>query len=59
MAVKKVVGEIGPVLTVNSTSFALCLTDLEMILKILLLIVSIAYTVDRWLYYRKKNKKNG
>ena len=53
---KRIVEEIGPVLTVNSTSFALCLTDLDFILKILLLVISIAYTADRWWYYRKKNK---
>lgn len=53
---KKIVGEIAPVLTLNSTSFAVCLTDLELILKILLLLISIVYTVDRWWYYRKKNK---
>tara|TARA_Y100001938_G_C8101776_1_gene442437 strand:+ start:2061 stop:2237 length:177 start_codon:yes stop_codon:yes gene_type:complete len=57
MNANKVVGEIGPVLTVNSTSFALCLTDLELVLKIVLLVISIVYTADRWLYYRRKNKK--
>jgi hypothetical protein len=57
MNANKVVEEIGPVLTVNSTSFALCLTDLELVLKIVLLVISIVYTADRWLYYRRKNKK--
>ena len=57
MNANKVVGEIGPVLTVNSTSFALCLTALELVLKIVLLVISIVYTADRWLYYRRKNKK--
>ena len=53
----KIVGELTPVLVLNSTSFAVCLTDLELILKLLLLLVSIIYTVDRWLYHRKNKKK--
>ena len=56
MPTGKIIPEIVPVLAVNSTSFAVCLTDLELILKVFLLLISIIYTIDRWWYYRKNNK---
>ncbi len=57
MTEKKIVTEIAPVLTLNSTTLVFSLSDFELILKIILLIISIIYTADRWLYYRKKNRK--
>ena len=52
---KRIAEELLPVLTINSTSFAVCLTDLELILKIILLIASIVFTVERWWAYRQRN----
>ena len=56
MTGKKIAEEIAPVLTLNSTSFVVSLTDLELILKILLLVVSIVYTLERFMYYKRKKK---
>ncbi len=43
------------VLFLNSISFAFSLTNIDDILKILLLIVSIGYTAQRW-YLMNKNE---
>ena len=40
----------------NATTFALSLSDIDMILKILLLLVSIGYTIDKWMKINKKNE---
>ena len=42
----------------NATTFALSLSDIDMILKILLLFVSIGYTVDKWIKINKKNEED-
>jgi hypothetical protein len=42
----------------NATTFALSLADIDMILKILLLLVSIGYTVDKWMKINKKNAED-
>lgn len=42
----------------NATTFALSLSDIDMILKVVLLMVSIGYTVDKWIKINKKNEKN-
>jgi len=54
-------GEILQVGVVNSTAFAITFTELEIGLKVLLLLVSIIYTFDKWIAHRQnmKNKKNG
>jgi hypothetical protein len=56
MPARKILEEIGPVLAINSTSFVICLTDLELILKVSLLVISIIYTVQRWWSYHKNQK---
>jgi len=44
-------------LLINSTTFLVSFSDLENILKIILLIASIGYTAQRW-YYMNNEKKN-
>lgn len=56
MPVKKAVEEIGEVVAVNSTALGLSFTNIENGLKILLLIVSIIYTLDKWYSHRKSVK---
>jgi len=58
MPLKKVTQDISEVVTVNAsvvgiTTFA----DFELLLKILLLVLSIGYTVARWRTHCKNNKK--
>jgi len=43
-------------LVINLSSFGLSLTNIDMILKIILLSVTIGYTVQKW-YLMNKNKK--
>ena len=38
----------------NATSFAISLSPVDMILKIVLLALSIGYTIDKWAKLRKK-----
>ena len=44
----------------NATSLAISLSSVDMILKIVLLALSIGYTIDKWAKLRKKrdNEKN-
>ena len=42
----------------NITTFALSLSDIDMILKIVLLAVSIGYTIDKWMKINKKNAED-
>ena len=56
MPVKKAVEEIGEVIAVNSTTLGLTFTNIENGLKILLLLVSIVYTLDKWYAHRKSIK---
>jgi len=58
MPIRKTIEEIAQVAAINSTTLALTFTNLESGLKILLLLVSIVYTVDRWYAHRIKNNKN-
>lgn len=44
------------VLGLNSITLAISFTQVEQVLQIALLVVSIIYTVDRFLYYRNKRK---
>ena len=58
MPVKKVGTELANVLGINATILSITtFTNLELILKILLLIITIIYTVDKYLYHRKRRKK--
>lgn len=58
MPIQKTLAEIGQVAAVNSTTLALTFTELEAGLKILLLLVSIIFTIDKWYAHRKEIKKN-
>ena len=58
MPIRKTIGEVAEVAAVNSTTLALTFTNLEAGLKILLLLVSIVYTLDKWYSHRKKINKN-
>lgn len=44
------------VLGLNSVTLAISFSQVEQVLQIALLVVSIIYTVDRFLYYRNKRK---
>ena len=56
MPLNKIGAEIAPVLILNSTTIGLSFTNLEAGLKILLLLISLAYTLDKWYSHRKKRK---
>jgi len=58
MPLRKSAEEIGGVIAVNSTAIGLTFTDIENGLKILLLVVSLAYTLDKWHSHRKEINKN-
>jgi len=51
---KTILKECGDVLSLNITTLAISFTDIEMLLKILLLLLSIIYTADKLI----KNQKN-
>ena len=42
----------------NVTTLALSLADIDMILKIVLLAVSIGYTIDKWIKINKKDEED-
>jgi hypothetical protein len=55
MVLPQITKEIANVLGVNVTILSITtFTNLEILLKILLLVVSIAYTVDKWYFQKKK-----
>jgi len=55
---KNLIRECSDVLTLNITTLAITFTQVEMLLKILLLILSIIYTADKLIKNRKKNEKD-
>jgi len=55
---KNMIKENADVLGLNSVSLSISFTTLHQTLQIILLLVSIIYTVDRFIYYRNK-RKNG
>ena len=56
MALPQITKEIANVLGVNVTILSITtFTNLEVVLKILLLVITIAYTIDKW-WYHKKNR---
>jgi hypothetical protein len=57
MPLNKIGTEIAPVLLLNSAAIGISFTNIENGLKILLLVVSLAYTADKWLSHRKRMKK--
>ena len=46
------------VLTFNAATMALSFSELEEVLKILLLVASIGYTVQKWYFMNKKRKES-
>ena len=56
MPLKQITKEVGEVLGVNTAILSITtFTNLEVLLKIILLLVSIVYTVDKW-WYHKNNR---
>tara|TARA_R110000796_G_scaffold108351_1_gene219326 strand:+ start:482 stop:652 length:171 start_codon:yes stop_codon:yes gene_type:complete len=56
MPIEKIAKEVGEVVVVNSTILSVTtFTNIEVALKIILLVVSIIYTVDKW-WFHKKNR---
>ena len=53
---KNILKECADVLTLNITTLEISFTQVEMILKIVLLVLSIIYTADKLI---KNSKKNG
>lgn len=59
MPIKKTIQEVSEVAVVNGTVLSVTtFSNLELALKILLLVVSIAYTIDKWRLSRKRNGNN-
>ena len=60
MPITNVTKEVGEIIVVNTTILSVTnFTNIEIALKIILLVVSIAYTIDKWYSQKKKhsNKK--
>ena len=56
MPLKQITKEVGEVVGVNTAILSITtFTNLEVLLKIILLLVSIVYTVDKW-WYHKNNR---
>jgi hypothetical protein len=55
MALNELAKESAQVLIINTTVLSVAtFSNLEVVLKILLLAISIAYTVDKWYFQKKK-----
>ena len=58
MPIKKAVQESAEIIGVNTTILSITtFTNLELALKIILLVVSILYTLDKWYSQNKRNAK--
>tara|TARA_R100000742_G_scaffold4160_1_gene1252 strand:- start:70 stop:252 length:183 start_codon:yes stop_codon:yes gene_type:complete len=58
MPIQKTVQDTLEVAAVNGTVLSVTtFSNLELALKIILLVISIAYTVDKWYSQKKKNAK--
>ncbi len=58
MPIQKTVQDTAEIIGVNATVLSVTtFTNLELALKIILLVVSIAYTIDKWYNQKKKNGK--
>ena len=56
MEIPQITKEVGQVLAVNASVLSVTtFSNLEILLKTLLLVVSIVYTIDKW-WYHKKNR---
>jgi len=53
---KNIIKENADVLGLNVLTISISFSAVEQILQICLLVISIAYTIDRFLYYRNKRK---
>ena len=57
MPIKTITKDVTEVLAVNGTILSVTtFSNLEVLLKILLLIITIVYTLDKWRYHYKKKK---
>ena len=55
MPIKKAIQDVGEVVGVNAAILSVTtFTNLETLLKILLLVISIIYTADKWWYHKKQ-----
>ncbi len=58
MNIKNTIGDGLQVAAINTTVFSIAtFTNLEIILKIILLLVTIFYTADKWYYNKKKRNE--
>jgi len=58
MPLKRVTTEIAEVTTVNASVLGITtFADFELVLKLLLLVLSIGYTIARWRTHCSKNRK--
>jgi hypothetical protein len=58
MPIQKTIQDSLEVAAVNGTVLSVTtFTNLEIALKVILLVVSIAYTIDKWYSQKKRNKK--
>ena len=56
MALRQLAKEAGDVIILNTTILSVAtFSNLEVVLKIILLVISIAYTADKW-YFQKKRR---
>jgi hypothetical protein len=56
MALKQLAKEVGDVVILNSTILSIAtFSNIEVVLKIILLVISIIYTADKW-WHHKKNR---
>ena len=54
MPIPQITREVGEVLGVNTAILSITtFTNLEVVLKILLLVITIVYTLDKWRYHKK------
>lgn len=58
MPIQKTAQDTAEILAVNTTVLSVTtFSNLELALKIILLVISIAYTIDKWYNQKKKNAK--
>ena len=55
MALRQLAKEAGDVLILNTTILSVAtFSNIEVVLKIILLVISIIYTADKWYFQKKK-----
>jgi hypothetical protein len=55
MALKALAKEVGDVVILNTTILSVAtFSNIEVVLKIILLVISIVYTADKWYFQKKK-----